>query len=211
MMLASSAQWFAQRFDRLYPDENEPFCCITQTEQRLLTYGELLSFGGLFLYYVLLPGKASHYLIVFLLQWLVCYVVVWLALVDYHIRVLPDVGILLLLIVGLALNFASSLPLAFWQQHVAIAVIFLIVGYLASHFFDFGLGLGDIKLIGVCAIFLTWPQFFFVLFIGSLAGMIFGYVTREVGQSFQSIKVPMGPGLAFAFCCGAVLQSIFSI
>lgn len=65
-----------------------------------------------------------------------------------------------------------------------------------------GLGMGDVKLLGVLGLFLG-PYVLMVLMVGSILGAVYGLCTSRRGGDLRSARIPFGPFLA----AGAVLTA----
>jgi len=119
--------------------------------------------------------------------------------IDIEHQIIPDVITLPGILFGLA---AGTYLNGFWDSLIGFLVgggLFLL---LAEVYFKLrntmGMGGGDIKYIAAVGALLGWVQVLLVIFIGALAGSIFG----AVGMTFKKLdflsKIPFGPFLALA-------------
>lgn len=84
------------------------------------------------------------------------------------------------------------------------AISVLIALWLLSHLYwkKFGreaLGLGDVKLIAACAIWLGPLGLCTMLFLASSGGIIAALTTRAFRKQYHTEEVPFGPFLAYGF------------
>lgn len=119
--------------------------------------------------------------------------------IDIEHQIIPDVITLPGIVLGLA---AGTYLNGFWDSLIGCLLgggLFLL---LAEVYFKLrntvGMGGGDIKYIAAAGALLGWIQVLLVIFIGALAGAIFG----AIGMSFKKLgflsKIPFGPFLALA-------------
>ena len=119
--------------------------------------------------------------------------------IDIEHQIIPDVITLPGIVFGLA---AGTYLNGFWDSLIGCLVgggLFLL---LAEVYFKMrntmGMGGGDIKYIAAAGALLGWVQVLLVIFIGALAGSVFG----ALGMTFKKIdfltRIPFGPFLALA-------------
>lgn len=64
-----------------------------------------------------------------------------------------------------------------------------------------GLGVGDIKLLGMIGAFLGWPGVVFTIFVSSLTGSLVGFIAMWRSGKGMSTMVPFGPFLSLGAVC----------
>lgn len=156
-----------------------------------------------------------------LLQWLVAAALLLaLAMTDWHGRIIPD-KILLLLLINRVIWFALlEIPLPATQTltewlcnsllSLLVPSILLAIVLLAEIFTERELmGGGDIKLLFVLALYLSWAQLVLLLLIACLLGLLLALLGLALGQRSMAEPLPFGVDLALAtlltVCYGAPL------
>ena len=130
---------------------------------------------------------------------LFCTLIVSLGLIDIGHLLLPDKLTLPGIMVGLALQ-----P---WIDDVSFleAVVGALVGagllILLINFWywirqEEGMGLGDVNLMALIGAFLGWKGVVLALFVGALAGALFGLALMAAGRLKLASKLPFGTFLA---------------
>ena len=125
--------------------------------------------------------------------------------IDIEHQIIPDVITLPGIVLGLA---AGTYLNGFWDSLIGCLLgggLFLL---LAEVYFKIrntvGMGGGDIKYIAAAGALLGWVQVLLVIFIGALAGALFGAMGMSIKKLDFLSKIPFGPFLALA-----TLVSIF--
>lgn len=82
--------------------------------------------------------------------------------------------------------------------------LFLVVRWLASLYFKReALGMGDVHLLIMLALFLNWPQIILTIFLSSLVGSIGGITTKMLSHKNNwRFEIPYGPYIAI----GAIIS-----
>ena len=151
---------------------------------------------------VWLRGEAPHWLIF-------CYGLALLTLADMQMRLLPDYLLVVLLLVGL---FALTLHLPGMPSPGPALLLFVLVCAGAILFMKaqlafcgrVGLAWGDLKLIAVLTVWLSYEQLPLALLLASFTGLVYILVKRwVVGADLRAIA--FGPCLAF----GALAVHLF--
>jgi leader peptidase (prepilin peptidase)/N-methyltransferase len=129
-----------------------------------------------------------------------CAALVVLFVIDLHHRILPNVITLRGLVVGLA----SSL---FLPPGFVDAVIGTIIGggglwIIAEVYYrvrgEEGLGMGDVKMLGMIGAFLGWQLTLLTLVLSSFAGALVGGLVIALGKGDMKYALPYGTFLAMA-------------
>ena len=135
------------------------------------------------------------------MQIVVLPILAWIALVDLRSHRIPNRDVMVLAIASLA---ASALNSFTYRDHFYMAVIVLAVAIFLSIFC--GLGMGDVKLLGVLAMFVLAPQaatykiFIFTVAVTAIIHAIF--LSR--GNFSKSLQIPLAP----AILCGTIATII---
>ena len=128
--------------------------------------------------------------------------------IDISLRLIPNSLILILLLVGIILNYFFKINS--WLQTVSglmLALVFaLFLRWSTSNLFrKESLGLGDVKLSGLMGCYLGFELFLFSLFLGSIIGLLFQLFNRRYKKALRTVQVPLAPFLGI----GAYLEIIF--
>ena len=125
-------------------------------------------------------------------------VLLWIAVVDFREKRIPDIASLPLIAVGLAVSgLASQIGLA--DRLIGAGAGFLVLWGIGEAFFRLrgveGLGIGDAKLFAAAGAWLGWRDLPLVLLIAALMGLAYAGLMRGRELAF-------GPWLAagFALC-----------
>ena len=137
-----------------------------------------------------------------------CSVLVVISFIDIEFRIIPNVIVLPFTLIGLALNisFGSSgwwMPLAFSLG----AFLFMLITHLI---YPKGMGMGDVKLSLMIGAFLV-RNVITALFLGFLAGIIYGLSLIAVKKGKFKQAIPFGPfisigSIAALFYGGNILK-----
>src|SRR6056297_3790261 len=68
-----------------------------------------------------------------------------------------------------------------------------------------GMGIGDVKLIGMIGVFIGWKYALISIFIGALIGSIYGIYMMLTDQMTRKTRIPFGPFISL----GAVLMVLY--
>ena len=121
----------------------------------------------------------------------------WIALIDARTHRIPNRQVFIL---SIAAFFAAAAEGHSFQKHLNAALIVLFFAGLLSIFC--GLGLGDVKLMGVLAMFVlpsqasTYKIFLFTVAITAMAYAVF----LSQGDLRKSLQIPLAP----AILCGTI-------
>jgi Flp pilus assembly protein protease CpaA len=131
------------------------------------------------------------------MQIVVLPILAWIALVDLRTHRIPNRAVLVLAIVSLVTTDVRSF---IFPDHIYMTVIVLFVAMFLSIFC--GLGMGDVKLLGVLAILVlpseadTYMIFLFTVAVTASAHALF--LSR--GDLRKSLQIPLAP----AILCGTI-------
>ena len=129
------------------------------------------------------------------------YFLIALTLIDLDKMLLPDELTLLLLWLGLAINYQGLFT------SLESAVLGAMFGYLSlwSLYWLFklatgkeGMGYGDFKLLAALGAWLGWQQLPLIIILSSLIGAVTGIVILTIRGQDRNIPIPFGPYLAAA-------------
>jgi Flp pilus assembly protein protease CpaA len=135
------------------------------------------------------------------MQMLVISILAYIALIDLRTHRIPNREVLVLSIVSLTSVIASGYS---FRSHFLSTLIVLLLSGLLSVFC--GLGMGDVKVLGVLAIFVLPPEtasykiFLFTVAITATVHAIF--LSR--GDLRRSLQIPLAP----AILCGTIATLI---
>lgn len=135
------------------------------------------------------------------MQIVVVPILVWIALVDLRTHRIPNRALLILAIASLMTKDVRSFA---FRDHFYMTVIVLSVAIFLSIFC--GLGMGDVKLLGVLAVFVLPSQadtyMIFLLTVAVTASAHALLLSR--GDLRKSLQIPLAP----AILCGTIATLI---
>jgi Flp pilus assembly protein protease CpaA len=135
------------------------------------------------------------------MQIVVLPILAWIALVDVRTHRIPNRTVLILAITSLAtIDFRSFS----FRDHFYVTIIVLSVAISLSIFC--GLGMGDVKLLGVLAMLVLPPQaatYMIFLFTVAVTAMAHGIFLSQ-GDFRRSVRIPLAP----AILCGTIATLI---
>ena len=122
----------------------------------------------------------------------------WICLVDFRERRIPDLASLPLICVGLVLSgYATQVALA--DRLIGTGAGFLLFWAIGEAYFRVrsyeALGLGDAKIFAAAGAWLGWSYLSEVLLFASLSGLLFATVRPK----FSKVDLAFGPWLAAGF------------
>ena len=141
-----------------------------------------------------------------------------LIVIDLKYFLLPDTHTMLLAICGVSLHALTQWRFCLPLDAIAGAALgggmLLIVRFFANLYYkQDALGLGDVKLMAACGLWLGHQDISLAIAIGALCGVIHGtfiaYLTkRKEGKwpSMQHLGVPAGPGFIVGFVIIALVK-----
>jgi len=115
------------------------------------------------------------------------------------------------IVIGLAFSFAPGFP-RLVDSAVGVAIgagfLFLVLYAYEKIMGEEGMGLGDVKLLGMIGAFLGWQALPVTILVSSLSGSLVGvgYALLK-GESIRKFPVPFGPFLAL----GAIVHLFFGV
>lgn len=143
--------------------------------------------------------------IIRMLDLLVCYLL--LAAIDWKWRVVPEYLLICLLAGQLLLGAAAELPMALLGTFLSGGIFFLVLLMLARVLKN-GLGLGDVKLLGVTAMVAGWTYAVVIFGLALVLSLVFGIWLLVVKGKSVKTEVPFVPFLALAMLVHIVLTMI---
>jgi len=118
----------------------------------------------------------------------------WIAVIDARTHRISNKAVMTLAVTGLATVDIENFDV---ERQLQTAMIVLVIGLLLSIFC--GVGMGDVKLIVVLALFLLPPDLAmyqkFSLMVSLFAFAYALYLSR--GRIRQSVKIPLAPAIFF--------------
>jgi leader peptidase (prepilin peptidase)/N-methyltransferase len=100
-----------------------------------------------------------------------------------------------ILIIGIQLiSYPSMVPF-----HLAVSVSSYLFLYVVAKGTN-RLGIGDAKLVAMCALIMGWQEILFALWLSSISGLLYvGILIIRKKINFRSYSLPFGPHLAIGF------------
>lgn len=122
-----------------------------------------------------------------------------ITVIDIEHQIIPDV----ITLPGIPLGLAAGSYLNGWvDSAIGLALGGGMFWLLAEGYFrlrgKMGMGGGDIKYIAAAGALMGWVQVLFIIFVGALAGGIFGGIGMGVKKLDFLSRIPFGPFLALA-------------
>lgn len=119
--------------------------------------------------------------------------------IDIEHQIIPDK----ITLPGIAFGLVAGTYMhGFWDSLIGLLVGGGLFLFLAEVYFkvrgNMGMGGGDIKYIAAAGALLGWAQVLLVIFLGSLAGALFGGLGMGIKKLDFLSKIPFGPFLALA-------------
>lgn len=123
----------------------------------------------------------------------------WLSVEDATTTLLPDLGTTLVALLGLIHSHTLGVPLLSpTLQAAAVLISFWLLGAAYWRWRgNEGLGIGDAKLMAAATLVVGFSDFWRVLFLAALGGIVALALGRMRGHSFDE-GIPFGPFLAYA-------------
>ncbi|MCC6932789.1 MAG: prepilin peptidase [Deltaproteobacteria bacterium] len=144
--------------------------------------------------------------------------------IDLDFKIIPDAislsGIVIGLIIGAVNGFYPGIFVAPISQSALSSLFGVLVGaglplaifygyYLCTK--KEGLGMGDVKLLGLIGALFGWQAAIATIFIGSFFGAIFGIGLMVFGSAGRNTEIPFGPWLALGALLHLFLPEYFVI
>jgi leader peptidase (prepilin peptidase)/N-methyltransferase len=122
-----------------------------------------------------------------------------ITMIDIEHQIIPDV----ITLPGIPLGLAAGSYLNGWMDSLlGLALGGGFFWLLAEGYFrlrgKMGMGGGDIKYIAAAGALMGWVQVLFIIFVGALAGGVFGGIGMGVKKLDFLSRIPFGPFLALA-------------
>jgi len=144
------------------------------------------------------------------LQFIAFYTMSIIAIIDFYYMIIPNILIIILLGTSIVLNFLIGNQL-FGNLIIALllVVIFSSINYFYSKIKSIQvLGFGDIKYIGVLALFLVFPLSLIGLWISALIAIPGSYLIRILSKKYHSeIRIPFGSFLSAGYILTSLIDS----
>jgi leader peptidase (prepilin peptidase)/N-methyltransferase len=118
--------------------------------------------------------------------------------IDIDYQIIPDRLSLGGIILGLGLVY--WLPVTYRDALIGLVLgAGLLIAVIYGYYFltkKQGMGGGDVKLLGMIGVFTGWQGVLFTIFMGSLAGTLFGLPWALMQKKTMKAAIPFGPFLA---------------
>ncbi len=142
-----------------------------------------------------------------------------ISFIDFHHKIIPNVisfpGMVIGLCLGIFSQFTGLLQSPLTQSALDSLLGFLIgagLFYSIAYGYYFftkrhGMGMGDVKLMGVIGAVLGWQSIYPTVIVGSCAGGVFGLLIMLLAGGNGKSEIPYGPWLSL----GAIIYIFFDI
>ncbi len=135
----------------------------------------------------------------FLIDFLFVSLLLIIAFIDLDTFLIPDVLSLPGIVLGFCLSFVG-MRISWLDSLLGMLLggglfCLIAVGYRYFRRRE-GLGVGDIKLLGMIGAFIGWPGVVFTILVSSLTGSIVGFMTMWRSGEGMNTMVPFGPFLS---------------
>lgn len=125
---------------------------------------------------------------------LLIYVLIAVAFIDWDHQIIPNRLTISMMIFGLTLKeFQGDLIPALLGMAAGGGLLFVI-----AMLYPKGMGMGDVKFLGMTGIFLGWQKVLVSLFLGSLIGVLVIIPLMILGKIDRKTPFPFGPFLVIA-------------
>jgi leader peptidase (prepilin peptidase)/N-methyltransferase len=121
------------------------------------------------------------------------------AFIDLKTRIIPDVISLPGMAVGILSSFVRS-DISFWESLAGLLIgsgslLLVSLGYYVLTKRE-GMGMGDVKLVGMIGAFLGWRAILFVVLSASFLGAVSGMFLMFKKGEDSKLAIPFGPFLS---------------
>ena len=159
---------------------------------------ELLT-GLLFLLTFLNYDLTSEFIIfIFLIS-----VLIVVSFIDIKYQIIPNEITFTFIPIGLILSLFFN-HIKFLDSLLGLLIpagILLLIAFIYKK----GMGIGDVKLIGMIGVFIGWEYALISIFIGALFGSIYGIYMMVTGNMTRKTRIPFGPFISL----GAVIMILY--
>jgi len=159
---------------------------------------ELLT-GLLFLLAFLNYGLASEFIIFIIL--ISSLIVV--SFIDIKYQIIPNEITFSFIPFGLIFSLVFN-HISFVNSLLGLVIpagLLLLIAFIYKK----GMGIGDVKLIGMIGVFIGWQYALISIFIGALFGSIYGIYMMVSGKMTRETRIPFGPFISL----GAVIMILY--
>jgi len=159
---------------------------------------ELLT-GFLFLLTFLKYGLTSEFIILILL----ISSLIAVSFIDIKYQIIPNEITFLFIPLGLILSLIFN-HITFVNSLLGLIIpagLLLLIAFIYKK----GMGIGDVKLIGMIGVFIGWKYALISIFIGALFGSIYGIFMMVTNRMTRKTRIPFGPFISL----GAVIMILY--
>ena len=140
----------------------------------------------------------------FFIEFVLVSLLILITFIDLDTYTIPNVLSLSGIGAGLAFSF-FSIRVTWWDALLGLALgggflylIAIVYEYLRH---QEGLGMGDVKLLGMIGTFVGWPGVVFTVFAASVVGTMVGVTVMWRSRKGLGTMLPFGPFLSFGAVC----------
>lgn len=126
-----------------------------------------------------------------------------IAFIDYDLKIIPDIIIVFLIVVGIIYSILArdithfDRIIGFFSASLPLYIIMIVS--------KGGMGGGDIKLMAAAGIYLGWKLTLLALFLGSVIGSVAAVILLLLKRKTRRDEIPFGPALA----AGIILSALY--
>ncbi|MCF8009133.1 MAG: prepilin peptidase [Halanaerobiales bacterium] len=153
----------------------------------------------LFLLTFLKYGLTSEFIIFILL----ISILIVVSFIDIKYQIIPNEITFIFIPLGLILSLLFN-HISFVNSLLGLVIpagLLLLIAFIYKK----GMGLGDVKLIGMIGVFIGWRYALVSIFIGALFGSLYGIYMMVIGNMDRKTKIPFGPFISL----GAVIMILY--
>ena len=153
----------------------------------------------LFLLTFLKYGLNTEFIIyILLISSLIC-----VSFIDFRYQIIPNEITFVFIPLGLIFSLIFK-HMIFMNSLLGLIIpsgLLLLIAFI----YKSGMGIGDVKLIGMIGVFLGWKFALISIFIGALVGSIYGIYIMFIGKGNRKTRIPFGPFISL----GAVIMILY--
>lgn len=150
--------------------------------------------------------------ILFVAGFALAVILIAVVIVDFRRMIIPDWLNLALATSGFSFQLFASRDGVASQVVFAVGVLAVFWAMRHGHFAitgRIGLGLGDVKMLGAAALWISPLLFPILIFIASASALLFvGAQVIAIGPAAARLRVPFGPFIALGLGCAWTLEQI---
>lgn len=135
--------------------------------------------------------KELSYLPYFISSLILINLLLIIAVIDYKTKSIPDCFLLIMLVMGLVTIF--FIPQVEFYNPLITAVFLGLIMFLINKKSKNALGMGDVKLLGILALFFGFQKVIEIIFLSLVMGLIFGLFVMIKNKQNLKTELPFIP------------------